>query len=149
MSGLAGAQSRALAFLMRAGPVSGSPSSVSQLHVTGLEGGAAHAAAFNLAHARAAAVHVSPTGDYSALLLDEWLAEYQRERSRFASVSLFCEIKLRELIEVHTRPSAPRALCTTRTAQWRRSSHVLNVIVCVVLAPLRSCRSSLCCLVCS
>jgi len=42
----------------------------------------------------------SRANDYSALMLEEWLDEYERERHSFASVSLFCEVKLKEVIEL-------------------------------------------------
>jgi hypothetical protein len=42
--------------------------------------------------------------DFSALLLEDWVGTYLSERNAgaFESVSLFCEIKLRELIEITT-----------------------------------------------
>lgn len=75
-------------------------SSPSHHHVTGLDL-TSHSALFahhppGLPTTRA---NMQPT-DYSAIMMEEWIQQYMKERSNFTSVSLFCEIKLRELIEV-------------------------------------------------
>ena len=58
------------------------------------------------AAAAATGVHASAAvTDWSSIMMSDWLDEYVRERSGFESVSLFCEIKLRELLEVTKQPN--------------------------------------------
>lgn len=121
MSHLALAQASVIAELVRSPPpdehayanlaVTGlhSPSALRRVFDAGAGSSGAAAASSAAAAATASSASAASSGpgavrdhrsDFSALLMEDWIDEYMRERHSFDSVSLFCEIKLKELIEV-------------------------------------------------
>ena len=140
MSHLALAQASVIAELVRSPPqdehayanlaVTGlhSPSALRRVLDAGAgSSGAAAAASSAAAAATASSASAASSGpgavrdhssDFSALLMEDWIDEYMRERHSFDSVSLFCEIKLKELIEVRQNSSLPfgvRRVAVTRS----------------------------------